>query len=277
MATEKSLRPTTARVCPSGCSGRSRPSAPSSSSTASAPTRRTGPAPRAPSSARAARSCFRTDPAPGAASPRARSSGYRVPGRVAAVDALFRALGLGKADVVGHSLGGWTAAAFALSHPERTGRLVLVDAGGFDLPADVEAARRRVLPTDRLGARRILGLLFFKRPFPAAGFVVNAFGRNYGGDPAATTVTALGLSDGLAGREHDLPPGTCVIWGAEDTLFPLSLGKKLADAIPGGRLFVLPLAGHDGPLETPDAFRAALLAALSPAPPTPSAQSGDKR
>lgn len=205
------------------------------------------------------------------------SSGYRIPGRVAAVDALFRALGLGKADVVGHSLGGWTAAAFALSHPERTGRLVLVDAGGFDLPADVEAARRRVLPTDRPGARRILGLLFFKRPFPAAGFVVNAFGRNYGGDPAAATVTALGLSDGLAGREHDLPPGTCVIWGAEDTLFPLSLGKKLADAIPGGRLFVLPLAGHDGPLETPDAFRAALLAALSPAPPTPSAQSGDRR
>ncbi len=194
------------------------------------------------------------------------ASGYRVPGRVAAVDALFRALGLGKADVVGHSLGGWTAAAFALSHPEKTGRLVLVDAGGFDVPADVEAERRRVLPADRPGARRVLGLLFFKRPFPATGFIVNAFGRNYGGDPAAATVAVLGLSDGLAGRERDLPPGTCVIWGEEETLFPLPLGKKLAAAIPGGRLFVLPGAGHDGPLETPRAFREALASALAGPP-----------
>jgi pimeloyl-ACP methyl ester carboxylesterase len=194
------------------------------------------------------------------------ASGYRVPGRVAAVDALFRALGLGKADVVGHSLGGWTAAAFALEHPEKTARLVLVDAGGFDVPADVDAARRRVLPTDRAGARRVLGLLFFRRPFPAAGFVVNAFGRNYGGDPAAATVTALGLSDGLAGRERELPAGSCVIWGAEETLFPLPIGQRLAAAIPGGRLFVLPGAGHDGPLETPRAFREALFAALSPGP-----------
>ena len=205
------------------------------------------------------------------------ASGYRLPGRVAAVDALFRALGLEKADVVGHSLGGWTAAAFALQHPEKTGHLVLVDAGGFDVPADIDAERRRVLPTDRPGARRVLGLLFFKRPFPAAGFVVNAFGRNYGGDPAAATVSALGLSDGLAGRERDLPAGTAVIWGAEETLFPLPLGRKLAAAIPGGRLFVLPGAGHDGPLETPRAFREALAAALSPAAPAPSAQSGDRR
>jgi pimeloyl-ACP methyl ester carboxylesterase len=204
-------------------------------------------------------------------------AGYRMPGRIAAVDALFRALGLDRADVVGHSLGGWTAAAFALAHPERIGRLVLVDAGGFDVPADVDAERRRVLPTDRPGARRVLGLLFFARPFPAAGFVVNAFGRNYGGDPAAATVSALGLSDGLAGRERDLPAGTAVIWGGEETLFPLPLGRKLAAAIRGGRLFVLPGAGHDGPLETPRAFREALAAALSPAPPAPPGQSGDKR
>ncbi len=90
------------------------------------------------------------------------TSGYRIPGRVAALDALFRALALDKADLVGHSLGGWTAAAFALRHPEKTGRLVLVDAGGFELPADVEAERRRVLPEDRPGARRVLDLLFFR-------------------------------------------------------------------------------------------------------------------
>jgi pimeloyl-ACP methyl ester carboxylesterase len=145
-----------------------------------------------------------------------------------------------------------------------------VDAGGFELPADIAAERRRVLPTDRPGARRVLDLLFFRRPFPAAGFVVNAFGRNYGGDPAAVTVKSLDVSDGLEGRARDLPAGTAVIWGEKETLFPLPLGKKLAAEIPGGRLFVLQGAGHDGPLETPRAFREALERALAP-------QSGDSR
>ncbi|HEY3348259.1 MAG TPA: alpha/beta hydrolase [Thermoanaerobaculia bacterium] len=211
-------------------------------------------------------------PGSGRSEPPRGAAGYRVPGRVAALDALFRALALEKADLVGHSLGGWTVAAFALRHPEKTGRLVLVDAGGFELPADVAAERRRVLPEDRPGARRVLDLLFFRRPFPAAGFVVNAFGRNYGGDPAAVTVRSLEVSDGLEGRAKDLPAGTAVIWGEKETLFPLPLGKKLAAEIPGGRLFVLPGAGHDGPLETPRAFREALALALTSTP-----QSGDSR
>jgi len=211
-------------------------------------------------------------PGSGRSEPPRGAAGYRIPGRVAALDGLFRALALEKADLVGHSLGGWTVAAFALRHPEKTGRLVLVDAGGFELPADIAAERRRVLPEDRPGARRVLDLLFFRRPFPAAGFVVNAFGRNYGGDPAAVTVRSLEVSDGLEGRGKDLPAGTAVIWGEKETLFPLPLGTKLAAEIPGGRLFVLPGAGHDGPLETPRAFREALSRALTSAP-----QSGDSR
>ena len=134
------------------------------------------------------------------------------------------------------------------------------------MPTDVAAERRRVLPTDRPGARRVLDLLFFRRPFPVAGFVVNAFGRNYGGDPAAATVLDLEPADALTGREKELPAGTAVIWGAEEALFPLPVGKKLASEIPGGRLFVLPGAGHDGPLETPRAFREALSRALSQRP-----------
>ena len=147
-------------------------------------------------------------PGSGRSEPPKDASGYRLPGRVAALDSLFRALALEKADLVGHSLGGWSVAGFALAHREKTGRLVLVDAGGFTVPADVEADRRRVVPEDREGARRILDLLFFRRPFPAAGFVVNGFGRNYGSGTPAATVLALRPSDALAGRERELPPGT---------------------------------------------------------------------
>ena len=213
--------------------------------------------------ARAGRTVLLPDgPGSGRSEPPRDASGYRLAARVAALDALFRAFALEKTDLVGHSLGGWTAAGFALAHPEKTRHLVLVDAGGFTVPSDIEAERRRILPADRADARRVLDLLFHRRPFPAAGFVVNAFGRNYGSDPAAATVLSLGVADALAGREKDLPAGTAVIWGAEETLFPLADGRALAAAIPQGRLFVLEGAGHDGPLEMPRAFREALGAAL---------------
>ena len=202
-------------------------------------------------------------PGSGRSEPPRAADGYRLRARVAALDALFRALALSKADLVGHSLGGWTIAGFTLAHPEKTARFVLVDAGGFSAPEDVEGAKRRLLPEDHEGARRIFDLLFLRRPFPPAGFVLNAFGRNYGGGPASATVRALDVEDSLEGREKSLPRGTVVIWGEKDALFPLAEGTALAAAIRDGRLLVLPDTGHDGPLERPKVFRAALASALS--------------
>ncbi|HSB63084.1 MAG TPA: alpha/beta fold hydrolase [Thermoanaerobaculia bacterium] len=190
--------------------------------------------------------------------------GYGLPGRLAALDALARALALEKFDLVGHSLGGWTAGWYALKFPWKTRRLVLVDAGGLSLPTDVEAERARVLPTDRAGARRIFDLLFFRKPAPSLGFVLDAFGRNYGGGTAALTVARLTEADGLSEHLGELPEGTTLIWGEKETLFPLEIAREAAARMRAARLVVLGGAGHDGPLETPAAFQEALLGALDP-------------
>ena len=189
-------------------------------------------------------------------------SGFGLRGRVAAMDALARALALDKFDFVGHSLGGWTAGWYALEFPWKTSRLVLVDAAGLSPSEDAEKERARVLPRDRAGSRRIFDLLFFRKPAPGAGFVLDAFGRNYGSGTAAATVGRLAESDGLAPRLHDLPPATTLIWGEKETLFPLADARAAASSMRGARFVVLAGAGHDGPLETPAAFHAALLEAL---------------
>ena len=49
--------------------------------------------------------------------------------------ALFDALGLKAFHLAGASLGGRLAAEFALSHPDRARRLVLVAPGGIAMPA----------------------------------------------------------------------------------------------------------------------------------------------
>jgi pimeloyl-ACP methyl ester carboxylesterase len=191
-------------------------------------------------------------------------AGYGLSGRLAALDALARTLALEKFDLVGHSLGGWTAGWYALKFPWKTGRLVLVDAGGLSLPSDVEAERARVVPADRAGAHRVFDLLFFRKPAPSLGFVLDAFGRNYGGGAAAATVARLTAADGLFERLGELPEGTTLIWGERETLFPLPIAREAAVRMRRARLAVLDGAGHDGPLETPAAFHEALARALSP-------------
>ncbi len=203
-------------------------------------------------------------PGSGHSDPPRDPSGFGLRGRVAAMDALARALALEKFDFVGHSLGGWTAGWYALEFPWKVSRLVLVDAAGLKLPEDAEAERARVLPRDRAGARRIFGLLFFRKPAPSAGFVLDAFGRNYGSGTAAATVARLAEADGLHPRLPDLPPGTTLIWGERETLFPLDVAREAASKMRGARLVVLEGAGHDGPLEVPAVFNEALLGALEP-------------
>jgi abhydrolase domain-containing protein 6 len=191
-------------------------------------------------------------------------AGLGLRGRVAAMDALARALTLQKIDFVGHSLGAWTAGWYALTFPWKVGRLVLVDAAGLTLPLDVEAERARVLPRDRAGARRLFDLLFFRKPAPSLGFILDAFGRNYGSGTAAATVAGLAEGDGLFERLPDLPPRTTLVWGERETLFPLETARDAAAKMREARLVVLDGAGHDGPLEVPTAFHAALLEALQP-------------
>ncbi|MGZ5425735.1 MAG: alpha/beta fold hydrolase [Thermoanaerobaculia bacterium] len=203
-------------------------------------------------------------PGSGWSDPPRDSSGYGLSGRLSALDALARALALDKLDLVGHSLGGWTAGWYALKFPWKAGRLVLVDAAGLSLAADAEAERARVLPSDRAGARRIFDLLFFRKPAPALGFVLDAFGRNYGGGTAALTVASLTEADGLYEHLGELPEGTTLIWGEKETLFPVAIAREAAARMRAARLVVLGGAGHDGPLETPAAFHEALARALAP-------------
>src|SRR5450756_2490424 len=110
-------------------------------------------------------------PGSGHSEPPRDPAGFGLRGRVAATDALARALALEKFDFVGHSLGGWTAGWYALEFPWKVSRLVLVDAAGLTLPKDAEAERARVLPRNRAGARRIFDLLFFRKPAPSLGFL----------------------------------------------------------------------------------------------------------
>jgi abhydrolase domain-containing protein 6 len=190
--------------------------------------------------------------------------GYGLPARVAALSSLVSALGLEKMDLVGHSLGGWTAGLYALAEPHHVRRLVLVDSGGFFTPSvqEAEALRGAVAPRGRADAPSLVDLLFVRPPFPRAGFVTSALARMYEEEGVVETVSRLSAGEVLTGREGALPKGTVLIWGEKDSFLPLADARRAAMKIPGARLVVIPGVGHDPPLEAPSEFERALLAAL---------------
>jgi pimeloyl-ACP methyl ester carboxylesterase len=211
--------------------------------------------------------------APGSgASEKPGGAGWGLDARVAAVRSLVEALGLKSFDLVGHSLGGWTAARLAIDEPRLIRHLVLVDPGGFSLPedGDLPAFRMRFAPTDRKGGRDLLDLLFFRKPFPGPGFVSDALARSYNSPTVSATVSALRKEDGLIGKEPDLPEGTALIWGERESLFPLEDGRRAASLLRNGRFFILTGVGHDGPLEAPRPFNDLLVTLLRDPPPLPS-------
>src|SRR5437667_8006458 len=88
--------------------------------------------------------------------------GYRASTFVDFLDGFLSELKIDRASLVGNSLGGWVAADFALTHPERVDRLVLCNAAGY--AAVSKTMDPRALSALRLVSRediRYLGPLTF--------------------------------------------------------------------------------------------------------------------
>ncbi len=176
-------------------------------------------------------------------------------------------LGLDAATVGGTSMGGYVAMAFCRRHPDRVAGLLLVDtkAGADADPA--KANRERIARTVLAEANpRVL----LDDVYPALlGETSHATRPDVAGrvrrwveaaDPAAVAWAQRAMaarSDSLATlAAADVP--ALVVVGAEDRLVPLDDARAMADALPQGRLVVLPGAGHLTPVEVPEAFTGAV-------------------
>jgi len=167
--------------------------------------------------------------------------------------ALLAKLGLDGVSVIGNSVGGWIAAELALLPervaPQRLANLVLVDAGGLEVPGlpvvDVFA-----IPLEELGRLSYHDPLRFRvdpsklPPDAKAAMAGNrAALKLYGGDKADPTLRA---------RLPAIATPTLVVWGKSDGVFVPEYGSAYAQLIPGAQLRLLEGAGHLPQLETPE-------------------------
>ncbi len=173
---------------------------------------------------------------------------------VAALDAL----GAAKAAIVGCSMGGYAAMAFARRFPQRMKAAVLI---ATKASADTEEARRNrerqaALALDK-GAQAVIAEFAPKLLAPQAPQSIRDRV-----EALATRATAQGIADALRGMAQrpdstpDLPGWNVpclVIAGEQDQLMPRTEMEKIAAGVRGATLEVIRGAGHLPFLENPAA------------------------
>jgi pimeloyl-ACP methyl ester carboxylesterase len=191
--------------------------------------------------------------------------------QTAFVGSVLDALGLGRAALIGASMGGWFALRSAIERPERVIAAALVTAPAIALPGAV-VPLPMALTSTWLG-RRLAGLT----PPPSARMTRRML-ATIGGDGSVDDVPdalfdALGAATSLAVpssttlelyrwrtphahlqvTEAELAacrPPVLLLWGADDKVQPPEAGAWAAKLLPQGRLEVLP-GGHGLWLEHP--------------------------
>lgn len=185
----------------------------------------------------------------------------------------------GHALVLGFSLGGFLAAAFAQRYPDRVQKLVLLGIRQQYPPAELAGVRTAL---DRDPAAFLD--YFYRRSLagrdPASDAAVAWFNNNLrepylaqSANPAIPTGLACLAAQRLTSAALAALPEVHLIHGADDAIAPLAEVSALADGT-SARLHVLPAAGHLLPLHP--ALPAILDAVLAPrhlrhSPPAPAA------
>jgi pimeloyl-ACP methyl ester carboxylesterase len=204
---------------------------------------------------------------------------YSVAAYANAMRDLLSVLGIERATVVGHSLGGGIAMQFAYQYPERCERLVLVSTGGIGravhplLRLASAPNADLILPLLRLGVVRRVGHVVLG--------LLAALGTPLGRDAADLRQIFDALPDATATRAfvrtlravvdargqvitmldrcylaRGMP--TLLVWGRHDVIVPFEHAAVAHAAMPGSRLEVFDGAGHFPHHADPDRFLAML-------------------
>jgi 4,5:9,10-diseco-3-hydroxy-5,9,17-trioxoandrosta-1(10),2-diene-4-oate hydrolase len=180
-------------------------------------------------------------------------------------------LGIQRIHLLGNSLGGGTAARFALEHPDRVGRLVLMGPGGLNLnvlAADPTEGVLRLMDFSASPSREAMRA-FISTMVVDQSLVTDELVDERLADAtkpgAREAMASMGASfwdpetfeDGMLWREaHRIRQHTLLTWGREDRVNPLDGALVALKQIPKAQLHVFPRCGHWAQIEAAEQFHA---------------------
>lgn len=180
-------------------------------------------------------------------------------------------LDLDRVHLLGNSMGGHSAVAFALSWPERVGKLVLMGGGTGGASPFVP------MPTE--GIKLLQGL--YREPtienlkkmmnvfvFDASGLTDELFQTRLDNILArrdhlenfvkSSTLNPKQFPD-FSHRLHEITADTLLVWGREDRFVPMDTGLRLLAGLPKAQLHVFNRCGHWAQWEHAEKFNRMIL------------------
>ena len=159
-----------------------------------------------------------------------------------------------RAHLIGHSHGGRVSIAIAADHPERVGRLMLVDAAG--IPPKRGWRYRRRVAVAKLG-RVVAKLGGAPGRRLQERMRARVASRDYleASEAMRGTFRAVIAAD-LRERLTRIGAPTLLVWGERDEETPLWMGQRMEELIPDAGLVVLDGAGHYSYADSPGRFGA---------------------
>jgi pimeloyl-ACP methyl ester carboxylesterase len=204
---------------------------------------------------------------------------YSLGAHAASIRDLLAAIGVERATIVGHSLGGGVAMQFFYQFPQRTERLVLVSSGGLGhevspllrgaaLPgagaglklatrrsvvAAIQAAGSRLRAAGRSEGAALQAVARALRPLESAG------SRQAFMQTLRSVIDVQGQRVSARDRLYLLGEmETLIVWGERDRTIPIEHGRRAHAEIPNCRFETLPRAAHFPNIEDPDGLAAVL-------------------
>ncbi len=188
-----------------------------------------------------------------------------------AIKGFMDALGLETAHLIGNSMGGHSAVAFALAHPSRVGKLILMG-GGTGGPSQFVP-----MPTEGI---KLLQKLYREPTIENLKAMMAVF--VFDSSSLTDALYQARLDNMLARQDHlenfvkslaanpkqftdygprlgEVKAQTLVIWGRDDRFVPMDIGLRLLWGIPNAELHIFNKCGHWAQWEHADKFNRMVL------------------
>jgi 2-hydroxy-6-oxonona-2,4-dienedioate hydrolase len=188
-----------------------------------------------------------------------------------ALKGLMDAIGLEKAHLIGNSMGGHSAVAFALANPTRVGKLILMGGGTGGASSFVP------MPTEGI---KLIGALYRQPTIENLKRMMSVF--VYDTSSLTEALFQARLDNMLTRRDHlenfvksaeanpkqfpdvghrlgEIAAQTLVIWGRDDRFVPLDVGLRLVAGLQNAELHVFSRCGHWAQWEHADKFNRMVL------------------
>jgi abhydrolase domain-containing protein 6 len=161
-------------------------------------------------------------------------------------------LGLARFHVVGHSMGGFLATAYAARYPGQVVTVGLLAPHGIKEPQPSELAQSVAAGDNWLVARspqefdRLLNKIFAKRPYvPKPVFKLLAAHAIRNSAKSAKVFAEMQMNDPpLVERLAQVKAPALIIWGDQDRVLDISCAEVFHQGIQGSELLVLTGTGH---------------------------------